>query len=114
MGSKSPDRLRNPPSPEQALTLAEIHLQGWTLRASCSKCGVDLRVNVGSLIRIYGPDKVWWGARPACPVWDCPGQLTYSARALNGGTWRSMRESAPERLVTAWKTRREARDLGPR
>jgi hypothetical protein len=46
MGAKHPDNIRMPPSPEQGLTLAEMHVREWVLKASCRRCGVCLQVSL--------------------------------------------------------------------
>lgn len=114
MGTKRPDVLRHPPGPEQALTLAEMHLAEWQLMACCRRCGVRLRVSLPLLIKAHGPDAVWWGRKGACTVWGCDGQIGYQARSIVGGTWRSMQEPAPARLVDRLTARRSRLDRGPR
>mgnify|MGYP005751037663 CR=1 FL=1 len=114
MGAKNPDRVQHPPGPEQAMTLAEMHVAGWVLKASCSRCGVALRANVGAMIKTWGPDTIWWGRTPPCPVWGCSGRLVYAARAISGGSWRSMREPAPVRLVEIWEAKRSRIQHEPR
>jgi hypothetical protein len=114
MGSINPDRLSPPPGPELALTLAEMHVARWELRATCRRCSTVLRADVGVMIKAWGPDTVWWGRSPRCPVWECPGRLTYAARSVSGGTWRSMAEPAPARLVEIWTAKRRGRQREPR
>lgn len=114
MGAKNPDRLKSPPMAETAITLAEMHLERWQLQASCRRCGVILRADLGMLIRVHGPDAIWWGRRPKCPVWDCGGELRYAARSVNGGTWVSLADPAPARVVERWKAVRGIMDRGPR
>lgn len=114
MGSKHPDVLRAPPAPETALTLAEMHIREWELMACCRRCSVRLRVSLPVMIRAYGPDAIWWGRRPPCPVWDCAGHLEYQARSIAGGTWRTLKDPAPPRVVELWKAKRQHQDRGPR
>lgn len=114
MGSTSPDRVKFPPGPEQAMTLAEMHVAGWVLKATCSHCGVSLRADVGAMIKAWGPDTIWWGRTPRCPVWDCSGRLVYAARSISGGTWRSMREPVSQRLMDVWAAKRKRIQHEPR
>lgn len=115
MGTKNPDVVRPPPAPETALTLAEMHLAGWELKATCPKCRLSLRADLRSMIRVYGPDAIWWGKRPKCPGWECEtGELIYSARSLASGSWKSMRSPPPQRLVDLWLARQRRGDRGPR
>lgn len=115
MGTKNPDVVRPPPAPEVALTLAEMHLARWELRATCAKCGLSLRADLRSMIRAYGPDAIWWGKRPRCPGWECTsGELVYSARALSSGSWRTMRSPPPQRLIDLWLSKHRHEDRGSR
>lgn len=114
MSTKHPDVIKNPPSYLTAMSLAEIHLQRWELQAYCQACRVHLKANVATMIRIYGPDHIWWGQQPPCPVWDCAGKLRYSARALKGGSWKSMESPADPKFVAVWREKQKRADLGPR
>lgn len=106
MSTKRPDVLVQPPSPLTALTLAEIHVHRWKLTARCNKCPTALKVNVGTLMRVHGPDTVWWGALPPCPGIECDdGRLVYSAQAIRGGTWVTMRHAPAANVLEAWKQR---------
>lgn len=58
MGAKNPDRAIMPPSPLTAFTLAEMHMAKWELRARCSRCAVELRVDLPAMIRVFGPDAI--------------------------------------------------------
>lgn len=110
MGTKKPDVICKPPDPMTCLTLGEMHQARWRVHASCAKCSLRLRVSLKLLIRVHGPDAAWWGHKAPCPRvrdgWNCDGQLTYSAQSINGGTWVSMRDPAPPRVVDAWLARR--------
>ena len=107
MSTKRPDVIRKPPSPEEALTLAEIHVAGWIVRANCTRCGLAVRVSMGVMVATYGPDAVLWGRQPRCPRWDpCDGRMTYSAASIKGGSWRSLRSPAPQRCLDLWKAKR--------
>lgn len=91
--TKSPDVLCAPPSDLTALTLAEMLVRGWRLRGRCTetrRCRLVVRVNLTSLVRVYGPNQVWWGARTACPREDCRGRIVYAAQSIAGGTWVSL------------------------
>lgn len=114
MGQTNPDRARPPPAPEEALTLAEIHVAGWLLMARCRRCGIVLRADVRLLVKVWGPDGVLWGRQPHCPVWECDGRLEYHAQSIRGGTWRSMASPAPQRVIDAWRTKRRALAYEPR
>jgi hypothetical protein len=115
MGTRNPDRIANPPGPLAALTLAEIHVAGWEVRAACRRCGLQLRVSLPALIRAHGPDAILWGRRPPCPGLECrEGRLTYSARAIPSGSWVSMAQAPSPTIVSAWRARRQVTDRGPR
>lgn len=103
LSTKRPDVLRAPPRPEEALTLAEMHVAGWRLVACCNRCSLKLRANLPAMIRTFGPDKVWWGETPPCPNADCDmGSLVYSAQSIGGGSWVSLKPRAPATLVSLW------------
>jgi hypothetical protein len=114
MSTKAPDVLTHPPSPMTALSLAEMHLKGWQLSARCKDCRINLRANLPMMIRAYGPDEIWWGKHPVCPSWECDGRLTYWARSITGGTWVTLGDAAPQRIVDIWLANKRRRDLGPR
>lgn len=96
-----------------ALTLGEMHQLRWKLIATCS-CGLAMRASVPMLIRVHGPDAVWWGVHPPCPSLKCDGgRLTYSAQSINGGSWTSMARPPSQLAVTRWKNSR-GEHPGPR
>jgi hypothetical protein len=106
MGHINPDRMTLPPSPVTALTLAEMRVARWELRAACNRCRVTLRVNLDVMIRAYGPDAVWWGRKPRCPGFECDrGVLTYSARAIRGGSWVSMTQPPSAHVLEIWRVK---------
>ena len=103
-----------PPSAMTALTLAEMHVRRWELKAACGRCGIKLRVSLPAMIRTYGPDAVWWGRKPPCPGLECDrGTLTYAARALPGGSWVSMGDPPGELAAAAYRNRQRSYP-GPR
>lgn len=115
MGSRNPDRIAAPPNSFTALTLAEIHVAGWEVRAACNRCRTQLRVNIPALIRAQGPDAILWGKRPSCPGFDCAGgKLTYSARAIPSGSWVAMTQQPSRQALSAWTAKRRVHDKGPR
>lgn len=115
MGHVNPDRQVSPPSPLTAMSLAEIHIAGWQLRASCGRCKTALRVNLPAMIRTHGPDAIIWGTRPHCPGWECDGgELRYAARAIPSGSWVAMTTAPSQRDIEVWKTKRRGADRGPR
>lgn len=97
MGARNPDTVRIPPMPGQAVTLAEIRAEGWTVRATCTRCRVGLHVDLASMLALLGPDFILWGKSPRCRVWAygdderCPGRVLFEVRAIKGGSWRAMR-----------------------
>jgi len=98
-----------------ALTLAEMHVQQWEVRASCNRCRTQLRVNLPAMIRAQGPDAILWGKRTACPGFKCSdGALTYSARAIPSGSWVTMVQEPSPAMVEAWRAKRRVTDRGPR
>lgn len=115
VSTKRPDVIRTPPCPEKGLTLAHMHLQGWAMMGSCRRCSLRLRVSIPALIRVHGPDAIWWGRSARCPGWECDGQLVYSARSINGGTFTNVTAAAVRKeQLDAWKASRDQVDLGPR
>jgi hypothetical protein len=109
MSTKKPDVLVAPPSPMTALTLAEMHVRRWEVKATCGHCGIKLRANLPSMIRTYGPDAVWWGQTPRCPGLECEGGvLHYAARALRGGSWVSMAQPPGDLARAAYRSRQRA------
>lgn len=114
MSTKSPDVVMAPPSPLTALTLAEMHVRRWEMKATCNRCGIKLRANLPSMIRTFGPDAVWWGQTPRCPGLECEsGVLRYAARSLRGGSWIAMSQAPGELELTAYRNRQRAYP-GPR
>lgn len=102
MTTKSPDVLVAPPSPLTAITLAEMHVRGWRLKATCNRCTLKLRVGLPAMIRTYGPDAIWWGQSQRCPGLDCyDGKLTYAASSIGGGSWVAMTQPPGNMELTA-------------
>ena len=114
MSTKRPDVLKTPPSSLTCLTLSEMHVAHWQLRAQC-RCGVDFRVSLPTWIRTYGPDHIGWGMSPPCPGWLCTdGTLVITARTLRGGSWVNLSAHRPTDLdIQRWKNARP-NYLGPR
>lgn len=114
MSTKNPDVLVAPPNAMTALTLAEMHVRRWELKATCGRCGIKLRVSLPTMIRTYGPDAVWWGQTSACPGLECDGgRLAYAARAVRGGSWISLTQPPGEVAMTAYRKRQRTYP-GPR
>jgi hypothetical protein len=115
MGNKAPDVLTHPPSPLTALSLGEMHQLRWTMVARCSKCGLAMRTNLAALVRLHGPDAIWWGHETACPGLECVGgRLSYSVQSIPGGSWVSMKTKPDPQLVQTWRTKRAGGFRGPR
>lgn len=115
MGHRNRDRIAAPPSPLSALSLAEIHIAGWEVRASCNRCRTSLRVSLPALMRAQGPDVILWGKHSPCPGFECSGgALTYFARAIPSGSWASMAQEPSPNIVSAWRAKRRTHDTGPR
>lgn len=99
MGARNPDTVRAPPMPAMAVTAAEMRAEGWTLRATCGRCRVQTHVDLNLIIIAKGPDYVMWGRTTQCKVWTwgdderCSGRMTFEARSIRGGSWRSLRMS---------------------
>lgn len=109
MSTKKPDVLVAPPSPLTALTLAEMHVRRWEVKATCHRCGIKLRVSLPSMIRTFGPDAVWWGQTPRCPGLECEdGVLHYAARSVRGGSWVAMIRPPGELEQAAYRNRQRA------
>jgi len=108
VSTKRPDVIRPPPSDLICLTLSEMHVARWTLRGTCGRagCGLAVKVNIATLIRIYGPDKPWWGERTPCPREGCDGQITYWAQSIRGGSWRSMSGKPSQAALHRWAAAR--------
>lgn len=107
MTTKRPDVLVRPPSDLVALTLAEMLVKKWRLRGACRACGLGVRVNLTTLIAVYGANKCWWGVQTPCPNESCEGgQLQYSAQSIRGGSWSSMARGPSQAAVTRWKNER--------
>lgn len=92
MGGPNPDTLAGPMIPMAALTLSEMAVRKWKLRARCPKCGLAVRVSVDALIRCHGAYAEWWGRHPPCPTvhdggFFCEGKLTYYAQGAVRAAW---------------------------
>lgn len=107
MSTKHPDVLVQPPSDMTALTLAEMLVRTWRLRGACRTCGLGVRVNLTTLIAVYGANKCWRGMRTPCPNEGCEGgQLHYSAQSVRGGSWTSMANGPSQLAVIRWTNAR--------
>lgn len=108
MSTKRPDVLVSPPCDMAALTLAEILVKKWRLQGKCDArgCNLVLKVNVASLIAVYGAHKCWWGVTTICPREGCDGHISYTAQAIAGGSKVSMAAGPSEIAVQRWKNER--------
>jgi hypothetical protein len=108
VSTKQPDVLRQPPSDMTALTLAEMLVKNWRLRGVCDhpQCGLAVKVNLATLIRVYGPHKAWWGEFTPCPREGCKGRIVYHAQSIRGGSWRCMNAPPSELAVRRWRNER--------
>lgn len=99
MGARDPDTVCMPPSPGQALTIAEMRARRWLITASCSYCKTRLHVDLTPMISLKGPDLILWGKTGRCRVWAynvddrCPGTVVFEARSIRGGSMRTLRMS---------------------
>lgn len=115
MSTKRPDVLSNPPSPLTCLTLGEMHQARWTIVAKCPACSLAMKTNLTALIRLHGPDAIWWGHRTACPGLNCgQGVLVYQAQSIRGGSWIRMDEEPSAQHVAAWNAKRGLTQHRPR
>lgn len=100
----------------EALTAGEMKAAGWTVRATCRVCRTILWVDLNVPIRLAGPDELFWGRHPRCRVWTwgdderCPGQVTFEARSVRGGTWRALKMTGEVR--DAWLLRQARQQTG--
>lgn len=115
MSTKKPDVLRSPPDPMTCLTLGEMHQARWTMVAKCRTCGLAMKTNLAALIRLHGPDTMWWGHQTACPGLECSGGvLNYSVQSIRGGSWVRMDQKPAEQYIASWKAKRGQFYPGPR
>lgn len=70
MGTKQTDVLMAPPSPLAALTLAEMHVRRWELKATCDRCATKLRVSLPAMIWTHGPTPSSGAGSRAAPGWN--------------------------------------------
>jgi hypothetical protein len=99
MGSFNRNRHIPTPTPADALTLGQMAKAGWEMVARCKRCGVVLTVDVAALIKLHGPDAIWWGRKPRCRVVGCVGRVEFGARAWRMGSWQSLsRTPTPQEI----------------
>lgn len=93
MGSRDPDLICSPPSPLDAVTVAEMHARRWIVTAACRSCRTRVHVDLAVVRRVLGDDYVLWGKTSRCKVWvrwsldrRCEGQVTFLAQSSQTGT----------------------------
>jgi hypothetical protein len=108
VGGPNPNDMAGPMNPLYALTLADMAMRRWKIRAGCPKCRMVVRVSLDALIRCHGAYAELWNRHPPCPrVHDggfpCDGRLTYMAQGARGARWVALtvREEAELAKVRA-------------
>lgn len=97
MGARDPDTVSPPPSPMQAVTVAEMRARRWLVTAVCGHCRIRLHVDLTAMIALKGPDFILWGRSGRCRVWAynvddrCPGRVVFEARSVQGGSMRALK-----------------------
>lgn len=93
MGARNPDLICSPPSPLDAVTVAEMHARRWTITADCRACRTRVHVDLAVVRRVLGDDYVLWGKTSRCKVWvrwsldrRCEGQVTFLAQSSQSGS----------------------------
>lgn len=92
MGAKNPDLIAPPPSPLNALTLADMAARRVVIIAECPTCRVRSHVDLSALCRLLGDDYVLWGRTARCKTWvrwevdrRCPGRVRFfGAGSISG------------------------------
>jgi hypothetical protein len=87
MGGPNPDRISLVERRHHGETVADMWKSEWKCRAVCERCGVALRVNLDTMIRLNGPGLSLWNKTTACKVVGCPGRMFFQARPPYAPGW---------------------------
>lgn len=93
MGARDPDLSCPPPSPQAAVTVAEMHALRWIVTADCRACRTRVHVDLSAVRRVMGDDYVLWGKTSRCKVWvrwtldrRCEGKVVFLAQSSQTGS----------------------------
>lgn len=93
MGARDPDLLCPPPTPQAALTVAEMHALRWIITADCRACRTRVHVDLSTVRRVLGDSYVLWGKTSRCKVWvrwtldrRCEGKVAFLAQSSQTGS----------------------------
>jgi len=114
MGARNPDIVSPPPSPQQALSIAEMRARRWLITANCTTCSIRLHVDLTAMIALKGPDFILWGKTGRCRVWAysvddrCPGRVLFEARSIKGGSMMPLKMTGEVRSAIELRAQSEA------
>lgn len=60
-------------------TISQMRRDHWVVMARCTTCQLDLRLDLGILIRLNGPDLTLFGRDCRCRRMACPGRMIFMA-----------------------------------
>lgn len=91
----------NPPAPERrhiadyrklAPTAGDMFDQNWDIIADCTTCGLKLRVDLVTIIKLKGRQTVLWCAKTRCKKLGCPGKMQFLGKPPER-SWHDVREA---------------------
>lgn len=82
------------PDPKVALTIGDMNRRGWSIRATCDRCGTVLWCDTSQMVTMMGTEAFMWGRRGKCRVMigpgRCHGRTSFEAKTPRSEGWYSL------------------------
>lgn len=80
MGARKPENIPLREFRAEHETVGQIARAGWAVISCCSKCRVQLTVDLKLIIRVSGPNASLWNRAKRCKVVGCDGVTVLHAK----------------------------------
>ncbi len=92
MGARNPDRIHFAAYADVSPTIGKMLAARWNVRAKCDTCGLTMKVRLGDMVKLRGPEFRLWGKKTFCRDLACvQGQMTFWASPPGSGQWNQLR-----------------------
>lgn len=95
MGSRNPDRVPLANRRSKCETVQQMQDQAWDLLSKCDTCGLLMRVDLATIIKVRGPEFSLWNRTSRCRRVGCGGRVEFLAKAPRMGWHEPLRAPGP-------------------
>lgn len=80
MVTLNPDEAPEPITRAAADTIGQMMAREWRVLSHCSRCRLQMFVDLPTLAQLRGPDFSLWNRHPVCRSIGCFGRVTFEAQ----------------------------------